>query len=97
MELEPAVAVELLKLHHQSVHQTHATGGSTAEDSRKKVKFPKPAVDQVQSLEEWETFVASPSAGASSVPSAVHRAVLSKVEVILRCLFLSATIFIYKA
>merc|ERR1711888_25787 len=54
-EHEPAVAVELLKLHHQSVHQTHATGGTTAEDSRNKVKFPKPAVDQVQSLEEWET------------------------------------------
>ena len=57
MELEPAVAVELLKVHLQSVHQTHATGGSTAEDSRNKVKFPKPAVDQVQSLEEWETFL----------------------------------------
>ena len=57
MELEPAVAVELLKVHLQSVHQTHATGGSTAEDSRNKVKFPKPAVDQVQLLEEWETLL----------------------------------------
>ena len=56
-EYEPAVAVELLKLHTQKVHQTHATGGTTAEDSRNKVKFPKPAVDQVQSLEEWETFL----------------------------------------
>ena len=30
-EYEPAVAVELLKLHHQSIHQTHAMGGSTTE------------------------------------------------------------------
>ena len=50
MELEPAVAVELLKVHLQSVHQTHATGGSTAVDSRNRVKIPKPTVDQGQSL-----------------------------------------------
>ena len=56
-ELEPAVAVELLKVHLQSVHQTHATGGSTAEVSRNKVKFKQPEIDQAQSLEEWETFL----------------------------------------
>ena len=56
-EYEPAVAVEILKLHCTQVHQTHATGGSTVEDSRNRVKFPKPTVDQDQSLEEWETFL----------------------------------------
>ena len=55
-EFEPAVAVELIKLHHQSSH-TQDTGGSTAGDSRNRVKFPKPTVDQGQSLEEWETFL----------------------------------------
>ena len=55
-ELEPAVAVELIKLHDKNSH-TQATGGSTAGDSRNRVKFPKPTVDQGQSLEEWETFL----------------------------------------
>ena len=53
---EPAVAVELLKLHDKKQH-TQAMGGSTTEDSRNKVKFPKPGIDQAQPLEEWETFL----------------------------------------
>ena len=55
-EYEPAIAMEQLKLHAQAKH-TQATGGSTAEDRRNRVKFPKPTVDQGQSLEEWETFL----------------------------------------
>ena len=56
-ELEPAVAVELLKLHDKNSH-TQTRGGSTDEDSRDKVKFRQPRVDLGQSLEEWETFLA---------------------------------------
>ena len=55
-EYEPAVAVELLKLHDKNNH-TQATGGSTAGDSRNRVKFKQPEIDQSQSLEEWETFL----------------------------------------
>ena len=55
-ELEPAVAVELIKLHDKNSH-TQNTGGSTAGDSRNKVKFKQPKIDQAQSLEEWETFL----------------------------------------
>ena len=55
-EYEPAVAMEQLKLHDKRQH-TQAMGGSTAEDSRNKVKFPQPKVDLGQSLEEWETFL----------------------------------------
>ena len=50
-ELEPAVAVELIKLHDKNSH-TQDTGGSTAGDSRNKVKFKQPKIDQAQSLEE---------------------------------------------
>ena len=37
-EYEPAVAVEILKLHCTQVHQTQVTGGSTAGDSRRSGK-----------------------------------------------------------
>ena len=55
-EYEPAVAMEQLKLHDKRQH-TQAMGGSTAEESRNKVKFPQPKVDLGQSLEDWETFL----------------------------------------
>ena len=42
---------------HVSIKHTQATGRLTAEDSRNKVKFPKPGIDQAQPLEEWETFL----------------------------------------
>merc|ERR1712055_1204907 len=55
-EYEPAVAMEQLKLHDKRQH-TQAMGGSTAEESRNKVKFPQPKGDLGQSLEDWETFL----------------------------------------
>ena len=51
-EYEPAVAVELLKFHREDKHP-RAVGGSATEDSRRKVKFPQPEIDQGESLEVW--------------------------------------------
>ena len=55
-ELEPEIAVRLIELHDKNSH-TQVSGGSTAGDSRNKVKFKQPEIDQGQSLEEWETFL----------------------------------------
>ena len=49
-EYEPAVAVELLKLHDKAKH-TQAVGASTTEDRHREVKFPQPGIDQGQPLE----------------------------------------------
>ena len=51
-EYEPAVAVELLKFHREDKHP-RAVGGSATEDSRRKVKFRQPEIDQGQPLEVW--------------------------------------------
>ena len=48
--------MELLKLHREDKHP-RAVGGSTTEDSHRKVKFPQPGIDQGQPLEVWETFL----------------------------------------
>ena len=50
------VAVELFKAHREDKHP-RAAGGSATEDSRRKVKFPQPEIDQGQPLEVWETFL----------------------------------------
>ena len=42
---------------HVSINHTQAMVGPTAEDSRRKAKFPKPEIDQGQPLEVWETFL----------------------------------------
>ena len=49
-----------LKFHLEFTHPPIAQNvgqSPPTEDNRNKVKFPKPEVDQVQSLEEWETFL----------------------------------------
>ena len=51
-----AKKLQLYGIHSSNKH-TQAMGGSTAEDSRNKVKFQKPGIDQGQPLEEWETFL----------------------------------------
>ena len=49
-ELEPAIAVRLIELHDKNSH-TQVTGWSTNGNSRNKVKFQKPGIDQTQLLE----------------------------------------------
>ena len=49
-----------LMFHREDTHPPTAQNvvkSPPIEDGRNKVKFPKPEVDQVQSLEEWETFL----------------------------------------
>ena len=55
-EYEAVVAVELFKAHREDKHP-RAAGGSATEDSRRKVKFPQPEIDQGQPLEVWEMFL----------------------------------------
>ena len=54
-----STVAEKLQLYglHVSINHTQAMVGPTAEDSRRKAKFPQPEIDQGQPLEVWETFL----------------------------------------
>ena len=55
-----AEKLQVLTFHREDNHPLspqYMVQSPPTEDNRNKVKFPKPEVDQVQSLEQWETFL----------------------------------------